>query len=451
MSFDVDEVSADRGLAEIALGQKLVDDGNGRRAHSVASLEQPSGDALQHQGAKVLGVDHVGLELDGVGDAGGAALETELLLAGPADRQLVRPADGLDARERREPFDEGIAIGDAAHRIVELSGQLDRDKRHALRGRAEAGIERLRQARHRKAGRQEERRRQGDLSAYEPGAQARSAARGRDAAGIGAQRRHRRRRRALQCGSDGEDHAGQCRQAEGQQHRARIESRVELLGLLDHEERRDGRGRPQRKEQPEGSTREREEEGLGQELPHQPVPGRAERHLDRQFAAPRQRRRQEQAPDIEARTRQEQGRRAADDDGDQANLIARRWIELRVANGRDSARCVGPVLVATVGLRIPLSEIARQPSQGVLGTAQSRLGRQPRHDRETAIAALRRGRCQRNPHIGLPPDLQSPKARRRDPDHCVGPAGDGEALTDDRPGTAQLFGQRKADDGSGLR
>ena len=153
---------------------------------------------------------------------------------------------------------------------------------------------------------------------------------------------------------------------------------------------------------------------------------RAERHLDRQFAASRQRRRQEQAPDIEARARQEQRRRAADDDSDQPDLIARRRIELRVAHWCDPARCVRLVLGAAVGLRIPGGEVARQPSQGVFGSAQAGLGRQPRDDRETAIAARRRELGHRNPHIALAPDLQAPKARRRDADDGVGPACDFE-------------------------
>ena len=66
-----------------------------------------------------------------------------------------------------------------------------------------------------------------------------------------------------------------------------------------------------------------------------------------------------------------------------------------------------------------------------------------------AIAARRRELGHRNPHIAFAPDLQSPKARRRDADDGVGPACDFEELAHDRRRAAELFRQGKADDGGG--
>ena len=77
-----------------------------------------------------------------------------------------------------------------------------------------------------------------------------------------------------------------------------------------HERRESPAGRRRRAAVPSDAGGEREDQALGQQLPHQPPAARAERRADGHLALARRRPRQQQVRDVRARDQQQQPDRA---------------------------------------------------------------------------------------------------------------------------------------------
>ena len=118
-----------------------------------------------------------------------------------------------------------LAVGDSTHGIAESARQLDRYECDACDGRSDVSLERMRQALDEVARREQQDGRERDLRADEQRAQTGTAVLVRDAAGVSAQRGHRRGSRPVKCRRHAEQRAGQARDSDRQQDDARVELR----------------------------------------------------------------------------------------------------------------------------------------------------------------------------------------------------------------------------------
>ena len=299
------------------------------------------------------------------------------------------------------------------------------------------------------ARREQQNGRQRDLRADEQRAQTGTAVLVRDAAGVSAQRGDRGRSGAMKSRRNTEHRPGQAGYSDRQQNDLRVEPRVEPFDLLRHEEDGDHAGSPDREQQAQATTGERQAKRFGQQLAHQGPARRSERHLDRQIAPARHGPRQQQAADIEARARQEQHRSAADDEANHEDLVASGGVQLRVTNRRHPPWRVRLNDAAAIRGWILRRQIVGDAAQIVFCLLDGHPAAQPGDNREPPIAARAAGRGHQNPRVALVPGAKALKARRRDASDRVLPVANRDRLSHDFGGAAELFRQLEADDGNG--
>jgi hypothetical protein len=291
-------------------------------------------------------------------------------------------------------------------------------------------------------GEQEERQR--ELSDHERVAEAR--ARGGTAVAavlqprqhVGAGGVQRRREAEDDPRPDGDEHR------EGQH--AQVGRRVEPDG---QRERRDEVRRPERREHGRDGAAEREEHALGEELPDDAPPARAEREADRDLAAPPDRAGEEQVRDVHRRDEQHDPRDREHSGGEAEDVAP-------VRPGADHRAPVRhrdhPVLVL---LRVLLGQRAHDGVQRRLRLLARRPRREARHDVEPPRAArleevvLRHDgplHGHRDEEVAGALEVRAREALRRDADHGERAPVDGHRAPDDaRVGAEALAPQPVAE------
>ena len=140
-----------------------------------------------------------------------------------------------------------------------------------------------------------------------------------------AQRRH-----------EANQHAREQRQAEAEGHHARVDD--DAAGPWQHalgHERQRGADREPREQHAERRAQQRQHDGFGQQLPHDPPASRAEGHADGQFAAPRGETRHLQVRDVDAGDQQHERHRPEQDQQQRAHRL--RAVLLQADRARERA------------------------------------------------------------------------------------------------------------------
>ena len=339
-----DEAAERRRPGQVFIDEGAVDHRRLRRAGAVSLVEVAAGD--ERDGERPMEPGRDPQQVAGESAFRRARYPDARVPAEVVEQRERRPGHG--AHIRQAPQARGQPPGGCGLLLGAVAGgrRVEAEQHEAVGLEAEGHGLQVGEAAHEQAGHHEQQQRERDLHADQGASHAQAVRPPGPDGGAGLQRAGHAGARQADGGHQADGEPREDRQSESEACRAPSEAEIEHEGLALGGERQDGVGEPAREEQAGRSAEQRQQQALGQVLPHEPEGPRPQREPHGRLAAPGFRAREQQVRHVGAGDQQDEPHERTEDADRPPGLVV-----LEPVPPRSGAQAEHGVLVRLVDVR----------------------------------------------------------------------------------------------------